>query len=132
MRKRLLVLVVLALGLAVPAAADTIDAVREATLLLTPQDSKVTTILLKEGQDLEQLSGARMWAAGRGRLMRNAAFAGPERAVDAVIKTPVSVATGEGWDVPRTDGQLVWRAESVDGRAHLKAPSSESGHVDHH
>ncbi len=114
------------------AAADTIDVLREATLSFTAQDSKVTTILLKEGQDLEQLSGAGMWAAGRERLMRNAAVAGRERAVDAVTKMPVSVAAGEGWGVLGRTGQLVWRAETVEGRAPLKGLLSESGHRDHH
>jgi len=78
--KRLLVLLVLALGLAVPAAADTIDVVREATLSLTPQDSKVTTILLKEGQDLEQVNGAGMCAVGTWALDAQRGFCWTARA----------------------------------------------------
>ena len=131
--KRLLVLLVLAPGLAVPAAADTIDVLRENTFSLTPQDGKVTTILLKEGQDLEQVNGAGMWAAGTWALDAQRGFCWTARGQSTqCIKMPVSVAVGEGWDVLGPIGQVVWRAEIVEGRADLKALSSESCHGDHH
>ena len=59
---RLLLPLSAALVLAMPAAADTIDVLRQNTLTLTQQDGKVMTILVKEGEELEQVNGAGVWA----------------------------------------------------------------------
>ena len=68
MLARVLIPAVLVLGFTLPAAADTIGVLRENTLTLTPADGKITTILIKEGQDLEQVNGSGVWAAGFWRL----------------------------------------------------------------
>ncbi len=121
---RLLLPVSLALGLAMPAAADTIDVLRQNTLTLTQQDGKVTTILVNEGQDFEQVNGAGVWAAGTWRLDEQRGFCWTARGEATLcISMPTAAAVGEAWDVRGPTGQAVWQAVIVAGRADLKALS---------
>ena len=52
--KRVIAPLLLAFGIVLPAAADTIGVLRENTLTLTQRDGKVTTILIKEGKTLSR------------------------------------------------------------------------------
>ena len=122
---RLLAPLLLALGLALPAAADTLGVLRENTLTLTQADGKVTTILLKEGSDLEQVNSAGTWADGSWHLDPQNRFCWTARGQATLcINMPMTVDVGAAWDVLGPTGQPVWRAEIVEGRADLKALSA--------
>lgn len=113
-----------ALSLAMPAVADTIAVLRENTLTLTQQDGKVTTIRVGEGQELEQWNAAGMWAAGTWELDEQRGFCWTARGQSTLcINMPASAGVGETWEVRGPTGQVVWRAEIVEGRADLKALS---------
>ena len=121
---RLLLPLSAALVLAMPAAADTIDVLRQNTLTLTQQDGKVMTILVKEGEELEQVNGAGVWAAGTWRLDEQRGFCWTARGeATACIGMPTSAGVGDTWDVRGPTGQFVWLATIVEGRADLKALS---------
>lgn len=121
---RLLLPLSAVLALAMPAAADTIDVLRQNTLTLSQQDGKVTTILIKEGEELEQVNGAGVWAAGTWRLDEQRGFCWTARGEATLcISMPASAGVGETWEVRGPTGQVAWRAEIVVGRADLKALS---------
>ena len=128
---RLLAPLLLALGLAMPAAADTIGVLRENTLTLTQADGKVTTILLKEGRQLEQVNAAGVWAEGSWALDPQNRFCWTARGQATLcINMPMTEGVGAAWDVLSPTGQPVWRAEIVEGRADLKALSGGSSNGD--
>lgn len=129
--KRVIAPLLLALGLVLPAAADTIGVLRENTLTLTQHDGKVTTILLKEGKELEQVNSAGTWATGTWGLDPQNRFCWTARGQATLcINMPMTVGVGATWDILGPTGQVVWQAEIVEGRADLKALSSESGQGD--
>ena len=114
---RVFVPLLFALGFALPAAADTIDVLRQNTLTLTEQDGKVTTVRLKEGQELEQVNGAGMWAAGIWTLDEQRGFCWTARGQSTLcISMPMTAGVGASWDVLGPTGRVVWRAEIVEGR----------------
>ena len=126
--KRILLLAALALGLALPAAADTIGVLRENTLTLTQQDGKVTTILIKEGNALEQVNSAGVWAEGSWGLDAERGFCWTARGQATLcIKMPMTEGVGATWDITSPVGQVVWKAEIVEGRADLRALSGAAG-----
>jgi hypothetical protein len=130
---RLLAPLLLAVGLALPAAADTLGVLRENTLTLTQQDGKVTTILLLEGRQMEQVNSAGIWATGSWYLDPQNRFCWTARgAATLCINMPMTVGVGAVWDVVSPTGAAVWKAEIVEGRADLRALSSESQPADPH
>jgi len=129
--RRLLPPLLLAFGLAMPAAADTIGVLRENTLTLTQANGKVTTILLKEGSELEQVNSAGVWAEGNWRLDPQNRFCWTARGEATLcINMPMTVGVGAAWDVLSPTGQPVWRAEIVEGRADLRALSGAGSDSD--
>jgi hypothetical protein len=62
--RSLFVCAAIGLALAGTAAADTIDVLRENTLVLHEQSGKSYSILIKEGARLEQVNSAGVWASG--------------------------------------------------------------------
>jgi hypothetical protein len=125
--KRVAAIFVLALGLALPAAADTISVLRENTLTLTQADGKVTTILIKEGSAMEQVNGAGMWAAGFWQIDEGR-FCWTARGASRVcITMPMGEAVGGSWDIAGPTGQVIWKAQIVAGRADLHALSGSGG-----
>lgn len=125
---RLLAPLLLALGLAMPAVADTLGVLRDNTLTLTQQDDKVTTILLKEGRRLEQVNSAGMRATGSWELDPQNRFCWTARGQATLcINMPMTAGVGATWDVLGPTGLPVWKAEIVEGRADLKALSGEGG-----
>ena len=129
--KRFIAPLLLALSLVLPASADTIGVLRENTLTLTQQDGKVTTILIKEGKDLEQVNSAGTWAAGTWGLDPQNRFCWTARGQATLcITMPMTVGVGATWDIVSPTGQVVWQAEIVEGRADLRQLSGESGHGD--
>lgn len=121
MLARILIPAALAVGLSLPAAADTIGVLRENTLTLTQADGKITTILIKQGQDLEQVNGAGVWAAGFWQLDPERGFCWTARGeASACINLPIDAGIGATWDVKGPTGKIVWKAEIVAGRADLR------------
>lgn len=114
-----------------PASADTLGVLRENTLTLTQADGKVTTILLKEGRDLEQVNSARIWAAGNWYLDTQNRFCWTARGQATLcINMPMTVGVGATWDVMGPTGIAVWKAEIREGRADLRALSGEGSGVE--
>lgn len=128
MLKRVLLPTALALGLALPAAADTIGVLRENTLTLTQNDGKITTILINEGSRMEQVNSAGVWAEGSWRLDPERGFCWTARGQATLcIKMPMTEGVGATWDIVSPVGQVVWKAEIVEGRADLRALSGNGG-----
>lgn len=132
MLARVLIPAVLVLGFTLPAAADTIGVLRENTLTLTHVDGKITTILIKEGQDLEQVNGSGVWAAGFWRLDPERGFCWTARGEPTLcITMPAAAGVGATWDVAGPMGKVVWKAEIVAGRADLRTLSGGAPHGEH-
>ena len=62
--RTLFVCAAIALAFAGTAAADTIDVLRENTLILHEQSGKSYTILIDQGSRIEQVNSGGMWAEG--------------------------------------------------------------------
>lgn len=121
MLARILIPAALVLGFTLPAAADTIGVLRENTLTLTQADGKITTILIKEGQDLEQVNAKGVWAAGFWRLDPERGFCWTARGEASVcINLPMDAGVGATWDVAGPTGKVFWKAEIVARRADLR------------
>lgn len=132
MLARALVPAVLVLGLTLPAAADTIGVLRENTLRLTQANGKITTILVKKGQDLEQVNGSGVWAAGFWQLDPERGFCWTARGEASVcINLPMDAGVGATWDVKGPAGKVVSKAEIVAGRADLRTLSGGAPHGEH-
>lgn len=127
--RRALIGLVIALGIVAPASADTISVLRENTLTLTGQDGKVTTVLLGEGSQLEQVNGEGMWASGFWQIEEGRGFCWTARGASTVcIAMPMDKNVGDTWDIAGPTGRVVWKAEIVAGRANLRAQSgADSG-----
>ncbi len=118
--KRFAAAVVLSLGLALPAAADTIDELFANTLTLTDGAGKVTTVLVSADGRMEQVNGAGMWAAGFW-TQKDGRFCWTARgASELCIPLEAGKAVGDSWDIAGPTGRTVWTAEIVAGRANLK------------
>lgn len=132
MLARFLVPFILAVAGALPASADTISVLRENTLTLTQADGKATTILIKDGQDLEQVNARGVWAAGFWQIDPSRGFCWTARGeATFCINMPTDVGVGASWDVAGPTGKIVWRAEIVAGRADLRALSNSADHDRH-
>lgn len=132
MLARFLVPVILGVGAALPAGADTISVLRENTLTLAQADGKATTILIKDGQDLEQVNPKGVWAAGFWQIDPLRGFCWTARGEARVcINMPTDLGVGASWDVAGPTGNIVWKAKIVAGRADLKALSSATRHEGH-
>jgi hypothetical protein len=120
-----------ALLVALPAAADTIDVLRENTLKLTAADGKVTTILIKEGDKLEQVNGAGMWAAGFWQIDPRG-FCWTARGESTIcIKLPMDAEVGAAFDLAGPTGKVVWKGEIIAGRTDLRELSGGAPQGDH-
>ena len=119
--RRTLAALVLGLGLAAPAMADTVAVLRDNTLVLHQADGKIHTILVKEGVELEQVNSAGMWARGFWAI-RNGNFCWTARGASEVcIPMPADKGVGDTWEIKGPTGKLVWTAEIQAGRADLDA-----------
>lgn len=122
--KRFAAAAILSLGLALPAAADTIDELFANTLTLTDSAGKVTTILVSDGGRLEQVNGAGIWAAGFWSK-QDGRFCWTARGASQVcIPLEAGKAVGDSWEISGPTGLRVWTAAIVEGRANLKELSA--------
>lgn len=120
--RRLLVCIAIAAAFAGSAAADTIDILRENTLVLHEQSGKSYSILIKEGSQLEQVNSAGVWATGFWSIGADKRFCWTARgAATLCMAMPMDKQVGDTWEVRGPVGQLVWTAEIQEGRADLRA-----------
>lgn len=122
--RRLLVCAALAAAFVGSAAADTIDVLRENTLILHEQSGKTYTILIGQGSRIEEVNSAGMWAEGNWKI--DAANAGKfcwqvRGAATLCMAMPMDKHVGDTWEIRGPVGQLVWTAEIQKGRADLRA-----------
>jgi hypothetical protein len=119
--RRLLAVIIASTCIAAPALADTIDVLRENTLLLHAADGKIHTILVKEGVELEQVNSSGMWARGFWAI-KNETFCWTARGASEVcIAMPADKNIGDTWEIKGPTGKVVWTAEIQAGRVDLKA-----------
>ena len=124
--RTLFVWAAIALAFAGTAAADTIDVLRENTLILHEQSGKSYTILLDQGSRIEQVNSGGMWAEGSWTIDANDdnRFGWQVRgAATLCITMPKDKQVGDTWEIRGPVGQLVWTAEIQVGRADLRAIS---------
>lgn len=123
--RRLLTCAAIALTFVASAAADTVDVLRENTLILREQSGRTYTILLGEGSRIEQVNSAGTWAEGLWAL-EDGKFCWTVRgAARLCMPMPMDKDVGDTWEVRGPVGQLVWVAEIQAGRADLKALSGD-------
>ena len=114
--KRVVLSAAIALGLAAPAAADTLDALFKNTLLLADAQGGVTTVQFSEEGKFEQTNVRGVWAAGfwekeEGRLCMTARG-------EARLCMPLEAdkSVGDSWEIRGPTGRLVWTATIAEGR----------------
>ena len=112
------------LAVAGAAAADTMDALFQNTLLLTDARGGVTTVLLSEGGKFEQTNAHGMWAAGFWEKddRRLCITARGESKLCMPLAADKSV--GDSWAIQGPTGTVVWTAEIREGRAKLGPAAS--------
>ena len=110
----------LALGVAAPAFADTVDVLKANTLVLTAQGGGTTVVLVEDGGRLEQINARGMWAAGFWS-MQERGFCWTARGESEVcIPMPADKAVGDSWEIKGPTGKVAWTAEIREGRADLE------------
>lgn len=131
--KRIILPLLLAAGLALPAAADTMSVLYANTLKLTDQQGRTSIILLNQNGRLEQVNGAGMWAAGFWSY-KEGNFCWTARGEQEICLPLASdKALGDTWDIKDAAGKKVWTASLAPGRPDLHARSGRApaGHDDH-
>jgi hypothetical protein len=112
----------IALAFVGTAAADTLDVLRENTLILHEQSGRSYNILIGQGSQLEQVNSAGVWAAGFWSTDAEKGFCWTARgAATLCIPMPMDKQVGDTWEIRGPVGQLVWTAEIREGRADLRA-----------
>ncbi len=117
--RRILLPAAVALALAAPAFADTLDVLYRNTLTLTDAQGGVKTVLLTDDGKFQQTNAQGMWAAGfwthrDGRLCMTARG---ESEICFPFETGKSA--GDTWEINGPTGRLVWTARIEEGRAEL-------------
>lgn len=120
MMKRLFLAAAIALGLAAPAAADTLDVLFKNTLQLVDAQGGVTTVQFSEEGKFEQTNARGVWAAGfwekeEGRLCMTARG-------EAKLCMPLEAdkTVGDSWEIRGPTGRLAWTATIAEGRQPLE------------
>ncbi len=130
--KRVILPLMLAAGLALPAAAATLDELYQNTLILTDGQGRTTTVLVSEGGRLEQVNGAGMWAAGFWAKDGDSFCWTARGEAQVCIPLAADKGVGDTWEVSGPTGKVAWTAGVVAGRADLRklsaAPVSGGGH----
>ena len=108
--RRTLRFAAMALALAAPAFADTLDVLYGNTLTLTDAQGGVTTVLLAEGGKFEQTNGRGAWAAGFW-TQKDGRFCMTARG-EAEICFPLAAdkSAGDAWEIKGPTGRAVWTA----------------------
>ncbi len=120
--RRLAAAAALSLGLAAPALADTIDALKANTLVLTGPDGGVTIVLVGDDGKMEQVNSAGMWAAGFWTGGDNELCWTARGAARVCIPLPAGKGAGDSWEIRGPGcGQAAQIAEIREGRADLDA-----------
>ncbi len=115
------VALLIAFGVAIPAAADTIDVLKTSTLVLTAPGGGSMVLLVAEDGRMQQVNARGMWAAGFWS-MQERGFCWTARGESEVcIPLPADKAVGDVWDITGPTGRVAWSAEIREGRADLKA-----------
>jgi hypothetical protein len=119
MRRTFFLSAAIALVLAAPASAGTLDILYKNTLRLTDGQGGVTTVLLSDDGKFEQTNARGAWAAGfwtqnDGRFCMTARG---ESELCFPLETDKSV--GDAWEIKGPTGRLVWTARIEEGRADL-------------
>jgi hypothetical protein len=117
--KGLLLAAAIALGLAAPAAADTLDVLFKNTLLLVDAQGGVTTVQVSEEGKFEQANPRGVWAAGfwekeEGRLCMTA-----RGEVRLCMPLETDKTVGDSWEIRGPTGRVVWTATIAEGRQPL-------------
>lgn len=122
--RNLLVCAAIALAFAGTAAADTLDVLRENTLILHEQSGRSYTILVGQGSRIEQVNSGCVWAEGTWKIDADDdnRFCWQVRgAATLCIPMPMDKQVGDSWEIRGPVGQPVWTAEIREGRADLRA-----------
>jgi len=119
--RKLAAVLISSLGLAAPAFADTLDVLKQNTLMLHEESGRSYTILISEGGTLEQVNSAGTWATGPW-YVQDGRFCWTARgAATLCIPLPADKGVGDTWEIRGPTGRLSWNAEIVEGRADLEA-----------
>jgi hypothetical protein len=117
--RRTLLSAAIALAMAAPASADTLDVLYRNTLTLTDAQGGVTTVQVAAGGKFEQTNARGAWAAGfwtqkDGRFCMTARG---ESEMCFPLEGEKSV--GDAWEIKGPTGRVVWTARIEEGRAEL-------------
>lgn len=129
--RRPIATLLLSLGLAAPAFADTMGVLRENTLLLHEASGRFYTLLISDGGKMEQVNSAGIWASGFWSVQDDGRFCWTARgAATLCIVMPVDKGVGDTWEITGPTGRLVWTAEIREGRASLSTGDAASAGED--
>lgn len=121
MIRRLATGLVVALGLAAPAFADTLGTLKESTLILREESGKFYTLLISDAGKMEQVNSAGTWASGSWGTQDGKFCWTARGAATLCIPMPADKGVGDTWEIKSPVGKLVWVAEIQEGRADLTA-----------
>jgi hypothetical protein len=127
--RRLAAALIVSLGLATPAFADTLDVLKQNTLMLHEKSGRSYTILISEGGTLEQVNSAGTWATGPWNVQDGRFCWTARGAATLCIPVPAGKGVGDTWEIRGPTGQLAWTAEIVEGRADLEAAKAANQDV---
>jgi hypothetical protein len=119
--RRAALLSAFALAAAGPAAADTLDVLKQNTLTLTDAGGGVTTVLLADEGKMEQADAAGSWAAGFWSSGQRGLCWTARGKSELCIPLAADKTVGDSWEISGPTGRVVWTARIVEGRADLRA-----------
>jgi hypothetical protein len=119
--RRAAIALALACGLAMPAAADTIEVLKANTLVVTAPDGGATTVLVSDNGRMNQVNARGIQATGFWS-MEERGFCWTARG-EAEVCIPLSAdkVVGDTWQIARQPGKDGWIAEIRKGRIDLAA-----------
>jgi len=119
------ILIALWVVLVSPAIADTIDVLKQNTLVLHEAGGRSHTVLISDGGAMEQVNPAGVWASGIWAVEEGRFCWTARGAARLCIPLPAGKAVGDSWDISGPTGKLVWTAEIVAGRVDLAATAPD-------
>lgn len=119
--RRVSVALMLALGLAAPAFADTLDVLKANTLVLTERDGGAITVLVSDAGRMNQVNARGMEATGIWSMTERGFCWTARGEAQVCIPLAEDKAAGDSWEIAGPTGQVIWIAEIREGRADLSA-----------
>jgi len=104
--------------------ADTIDVLKQNTLMLHEARGRSYTLLVSDGGAMAQVNSAGTQASGFWSMEERGFCWTARGAASLCIPMPADKDVGDSWEITGPTGKLVWTAEIVAGRTDLAAAAA--------